>query len=151
VVKSRNNALGIKKAFEKSFSIVIDKYGSARVIFGNGEKGARPLTGKIIATAYRQGSGEIGNVLSEKSNSVNHFSSKTQAIEFLGKRIVSELTAKLSETQGNYLVYLDVWERDVVIFNDPVLSKTAPVGPDTNTRPGDVGKSKKKKYRANSI
>lgn len=150
MVKSQNNALGTKKAFDKSYSIVIDKDGSARVIFGNGKKGTRPPAGSIIAAFYRQGSGEAGNVPSEKLNGVKHFSSKTQAIEFLGKRIVSELTVKLAEEQGNYLVYLDVWEKDMVIFNDPTLNETALGGPETNTRTSEVGKSKKKKPSANS-
>lgn len=150
MVKSQNNALGTKKAFDKSYSIVIDKDGSARVIFGNGKKGARPPAGSIIGTSYGQGSGEAGNVPSEKLNGVRHFSGKTQAIEFLSKRIMSELTAKLPEAQGNYLVYLDVWKRDVVIFNEPTLSETALGGPETNIRTGDVEKSKKKKPLANS-
>jgi hypothetical protein len=150
MVKSQDNALGTKKAFDKSYSIVIEKDGSARVIFGNGKKGVRPPAGSIIATSYGGGSGEAGNVPSEKLNGVRHFSSKAQAIEFLSKRIMSELTAKLPEKQGDYLVYLDVWERDVVIFNDPTLSETALGGPETNTRICDVEKSKKKKPRANS-
>jgi hypothetical protein len=150
MVKSQNNDLGTKKAFDKSYSIVIDKDGSVQVIFGNGKKGARPPVGSIIATSYRQGCVEADNVLSEKLNGVRYFSSKTQAIDFLGKRIMSELTAKFPEKQGDYLVYLDVWERDMVIFNDPTLSETALGGPETNTRTYDVKKSTKKKPRDNS-
>ena len=41
---------------------------------------------------------------------------------------------RLPEDNGEYVVYLDVWERHVTAFEDPALREPALGGPDTTTR-----------------
>lgn len=42
--------------------------------------------------------------------------------------------ASIVETEGNYVVYLDVWERHVTALEDPDIREIALGGPDTTTR-----------------
>jgi hypothetical protein len=48
-------------------------------------------------------------------------------------------TQLLPGASGNYLVYLDVWQRDVTSIEDPSIREVALGGPDTATRSQTVG------------
>ena len=143
-------ALIDKKAFDKAYSILIDtngtssviysvvtnENGNSHVIFGDGKEGKRlpPGSSDAIDAVYRQGCGGAGNIQSEQPKGVRIFSGRKQAIKSLGRKIVSDLMAKLSEDHGTYIVYLDVWKRDLTLLDDPTLRETALEGANTNTR-----------------
>jgi len=78
-------------------------------------------------------SGETGTISNEKPKSAKHFSSRTQAIEFLCGKIVSQLKANLPEEQGD-TVYLEVWEREVASHEDLTILETGRGGSDTSIR-----------------
>jgi Family of unknown function (DUF6519) len=149
-----------KKAFDKWYSIVIDKNGTysaifsvvidengnSRIIFGDGKEGKRlPSGNDAIDAVYRRCYGGAGNALSEQPKGVRVFSGRKQAIESLGRKIGSDLMAKLSEEQGTYIVYLDVWKRDLTWLDDPTLRETALEGADTSARKDNAAKPKEKK------
>jgi len=47
--------------------------------------------------------------------------------------------ARLSLSDGIYIVYLDVWKREITALNDPHIREVALNGPDTATRLQTVG------------
>lgn len=145
MAKSHSNFLVDKKTFDKSFSVVIDENGSTSIIFGNSEKGARlPSVGGTVDTSYNRGSGEAGNVPYEKPKGVELFSTRAKAIEFLGGKIVSELKTTLPEKQGQYIVYLDVWQRHMTSADDPLIRETALREADTSAMANKRPKRQKK-------
>ena len=50
--------------------------------------------------------------------------------------------AELPTTPGNYLIYLDVWERHLTALDDPEIREVALGGPDTATRTRVLGQVK---------
>src|SRR5690606_28033418 len=63
-------SFAFSRANQKDYSIEVDEYDNATIVFGNGEFGAIPETGATIRVTYRVGGGKKGNVLANTINTI---------------------------------------------------------------------------------
>lgn len=124
---SLSDLLGASSAprLERGFGVVTDpatQLPAAEVTRLQGISGLLPLTqGDFLLTRGRL---YVDGVLCDNSET---FLNSSQAARDLPGAV--KLTAK-----GRYLVYLDVWERDVTVLDDTTLLEPALRGVDTTTR-----------------
>ncbi len=95
------------KPGDTCYMVVTDSDGNTSVKFGDGVNGSRLPEGSRISAVYRTGAGSSGNVSEKKDTTVAPFMD---------------------------IVYLDVWQREVVVYEDIQLNDVADGGPDTTPR-----------------
>ena len=95
-----------KRGSDKSYTIVIKEDGSAQVLFGDGEAGERPPSGRPGASAY----GGTGKV----------FANRNQMIKLLGGTITYDLPEIIPEENGTYALILHVWKNEVTPIEAPL-------------------------------
>jgi len=114
-----------KKPLEKlkdsgeCYFIRINEDGSAKIIFGDGERGAKLPSGVEGISASYRGAGKEGIVPNQKTEITKVFADRKQMIEFLGEKVKFYVAEKVSEEPGDYIFVLDVWEEEITGFEVP--------------------------------
>lgn len=102
------------------FIVTINEDGSSEIGFGDGKPGAKLPTGQV-ADAFYAGIGKRGALPDEGIEGRKAFANRRQMLEFVGERFNRYLLERMPEEPGNYVVYLDVWEKQFTALDDPAL------------------------------